>query len=249
LEGEEFQALVADICANGLNEPVWLYADPEHGEVLLDGRNRWRACAAAGVPIRTRHYTGSDPLGFSVSENAQRRHLTVGQRADVALRLEPMLAVEAARRQRLGLGPDGSGGRGRAKNLELKMSQGLRALTSAERAARVVGISGSAVKQFKRIRETALDLSEKVASGVLRLGRAARIARDREAEAKRQAQAASADISPMAKPSLRIEVRHGHFQDALADLRDVDAVITDPPYGKAALASLLPSTGSNPNRP
>src|SRR3954467_1201912 len=32
---------------------VWLYDDPAHGEVLIDGRNRWRACEAARVQVRT----------------------------------------------------------------------------------------------------------------------------------------------------------------------------------------------------
>jgi hypothetical protein len=160
--------------------------------------------------------------------------LDVGQRADVALRLEPMLAEEAARRQKLGIGPDGSGGRGRSKNLELKMTQGLRAPTSADLAARAVGISASAVKQLKYVKKSAPELGQKVANGVLTLGRAARIVRDREAEAKRQAEAgASANAR-----CLRIEVRHGRFQDVLADLRDVDAIITDPPYERSALPLL-----------
>ena len=41
LEGEEFDALVADIAASGLCEAVWLY----EGQIL-DGRNRYRACQA-----------------------------------------------------------------------------------------------------------------------------------------------------------------------------------------------------------
>jgi hypothetical protein len=39
LEGEELDALVADIQASGLCEPVWLYEDQ-----ILDGRNRYCAC-------------------------------------------------------------------------------------------------------------------------------------------------------------------------------------------------------------
>jgi hypothetical protein len=48
LEGQEFIDLVEDIRSRGLIEPVWMY-----GDVLLDGRNRWRACNEAGVEVGT----------------------------------------------------------------------------------------------------------------------------------------------------------------------------------------------------
>ncbi|HWJ71914.1 MAG TPA: MT-A70 family methyltransferase [Kaistia sp.] len=44
IEGAAFDELVADVAANGLREPIVL-----HQGMILDGRNRWRACWAAGV--------------------------------------------------------------------------------------------------------------------------------------------------------------------------------------------------------
>ena len=82
LEGEEFDALVADIAASGLCEAVWLY----EGQIL-DGRNRYRACQRLGRDCATRDYPGHDPVGFIISPNLRRRHLDDSQRAMVGARL------------------------------------------------------------------------------------------------------------------------------------------------------------------
>jgi N6-adenosine-specific RNA methylase IME4/ParB-like chromosome segregation protein Spo0J len=82
IEGEEFEALVEDVRQHGLREPIWLYQG-----MILDGRNRYRACQAAGVPCPTRIYEGDDPIAFVISANLHRRHLDESQRAMVAAKL------------------------------------------------------------------------------------------------------------------------------------------------------------------
>ena len=53
LEGDELNALAADIKDNGLREPCWLYEGK-----ILDGRNRKTACTLAGVDPTFREFTG-----------------------------------------------------------------------------------------------------------------------------------------------------------------------------------------------
>lgn len=82
IEGAEFDALVADVAAHGVREPVWLYE-----EKILDGRNRYRAAQVAGVECPMRTYDGDSPLQFVVSLNLHRRHLSESQRAMVAAKM------------------------------------------------------------------------------------------------------------------------------------------------------------------
>ena len=82
MEGPTFEALVADIRANGLMNPITLCDDK-----LLDGRNRHRACVEAGVQPIFDVYDGPDPLAFVLSQNVERRHLDESQRGMIASRL------------------------------------------------------------------------------------------------------------------------------------------------------------------
>jgi hypothetical protein len=77
-----YKALVKDIRAHGLREAIVLYQG-----MVLDGRNRYRACLETGVEPRFRQFdpvTEGDPELFVRSDNLHRRHLTSGQRAVLA---------------------------------------------------------------------------------------------------------------------------------------------------------------------
>lgn len=82
LEGDEFAELVEDIGRHGLREPIWFYEN-----MILDGRNRYRACQEAGVEVVGNVYPGDDPVGFVISLNLKRRHMDTSQRSIVAARL------------------------------------------------------------------------------------------------------------------------------------------------------------------
>jgi N6-adenosine-specific RNA methylase IME4 len=102
IEGDDFDELVRDIREHGLREPIVLL-----GKQILDWRNRYRACVAAGlisdsldtltVPMLKyfRHFvpagapepSQSDLLVFVISKNLRRRQLNDDQRRMVAARL------------------------------------------------------------------------------------------------------------------------------------------------------------------
>jgi ParB-like chromosome segregation protein Spo0J len=85
MEGEEFKALVQDIKANGLREPITVFEGK-----ILDGRNRYRAVLDAGHRLKDQDfkpYIETKPLEFVISANVHRRHLNESQRAVVAAKL------------------------------------------------------------------------------------------------------------------------------------------------------------------
>jgi hypothetical protein len=84
MEGAEFDALVKDVGEHGLREPITVFED-----MILDGRNRERACVEAGAE---RHYIQFEgdraaALAFVVSKNIHRRHLTGEQKRYLTVKL------------------------------------------------------------------------------------------------------------------------------------------------------------------
>ncbi len=158
MTGDEFAALVEDIKANGLREPVWT-----HEGKIIDGRNRYRACLEAGVEPRYRAWDGKGSLtAFVVSLNLQRRHLDAGQRAMVALNVEKELAKEARLRQAHGQTAPG-------KTLLTNLSEALESTepqsTSRQQAAVMVGVGEVYVQQAKRLERDAPELAAEVMAG------------------------------------------------------------------------------------
>lgn len=82
IEGEAFADFKEDIRRNGVREPIVFL-----GNKILDGRNRYTAARELGIEYPRVDYEGNDPLGFVISVNLKRRHLTESQRAMVATRL------------------------------------------------------------------------------------------------------------------------------------------------------------------
>ncbi|HYF47118.1 MAG TPA: hypothetical protein VD926_12960, partial [Acidimicrobiales bacterium] len=112
ISSDETLELAQDIEANGLHHPIVLFdaPDPATGELvtyLLDGRNRLAALAQTkltDVPVA--QYTGDNPVDYIVSLNLNRRHLTTGQRAAMAVLALPYYEAQAKERMLAGVAAD-----------------------------------------------------------------------------------------------------------------------------------------------
>lgn len=215
VDGDEFTQLVADVKKNGLREPIILNHD---GTLLIDGRNRYRACDEAGVDqVYERlgaHYTEPMILDLIVSKNMARRQLNPGQRALMALEYERFYTASAKEAQR-------DGGRQTAEKVNGQVAASTvvadlrqagewiepnaRERKSSERAAKAVGASGRAVQQAKAVVRDAPDLAAKVRAGELALDRA-----DRE---RKQRLAAMPKPEPAPKPTRTFLTLRTHTGD------------------------------------
>jgi len=194
IEGEEFEELVADIKEHGLREPVLLSYD---GKQLIDGRNRYRACEAAGCTPRFKRlesdYTEARMLDLIVSLNVERRHLDAGQKAFLALDYEVAYA-DAARaeeaKRRLNAPSNQHSASSSAASADRRTPPPpppfdnrpmppVRDRRSDERAAKVTGASGRGVQRAKAVQRDAPDLADKVRTGEMALDKADRERRER----------------------------------------------------------------------
>lgn len=172
LQGEEFEALKADIRTNGLIEPIWLHPDGR----IIDGRNRYRACNETGTEPKFEIWDGKGSLvGFVLSLNLHRRHLDSSQRAAVAVEILPMLEEEARERQLATL-----------KQNQVDTPPLVNSLTNgnsgraAEQAATILNTNRQYVSDAKRLKQEAPDLFEQVKAGELSIPQAKQeIARQR----------------------------------------------------------------------
>ena len=110
---DELKQLTDDIAAHGLIHPIVRNAVG----VILDGRNRLKACEIAGIEPRFEEFKGDDATAFIVSMNLTRRHLSESQRAMVAAKLAELSKHGGDRRSEQA-----------AANLQLEMKQSVAAV-------------------------------------------------------------------------------------------------------------------------
>ena len=137
---EEMDKFCADISTNGLREQITTYQGK-----ILDGRNRFTACAITGITPKFKEYEGDDPLGFVLSKNLHRRHLSESQRAMTAAKLATMKQGERKKIKPANLPVSESG-----ENQDLA-AQSL-AISQSE-AAKMLNVSEKLVRNAVKLRK------------------------------------------------------------------------------------------------
>jgi hypothetical protein len=149
LPDSELKTLADDIRENGLQTPITTLDG-----LILDGRNRHRACEIAGVDPTFEEYLGGDPLQFVISHNLHRRHLTESQRGMVAARLANLPRGN----------PSGT-------------NESIDSLPSRKEAGELLSVGEATVTRAKKIQRLgAPELIEAVQSGEVTVGAAYKVA-------------------------------------------------------------------------
>lgn len=156
--------LVADIRKNGVLDPIVKY----DGQIL-DGRNRYMAARECGIEYPWVEYAGDDPLGFVISKNLARRHLSESQRAMVATKIA-----------KLDPGSNQHAGKSQSHVIEktTETGNGPIGLTSPtqEDAAKVLNVSTRSIKRATKVeREAESEVCEAVERGDLPLNAALKV--------------------------------------------------------------------------
>jgi hypothetical protein len=150
---EELGELADDIMLNGLHQPIVLY----QGQIL-DGRNRYQACELAGIEPDCTEYEGDDPLGYVLSLNLHRRHLTASQRAALAAEIANMTQGDGTHKS----------------NLKQGRSAKISEATSQAEAAEKLDVSPAYIREAKKIQRESPEHFDQVKSGELSLQQAKR---------------------------------------------------------------------------
>lgn len=242
LGDSELKALADDIRENGQREPIIRW-----GDVIVDGRNRFRACALAGRDPMFEHREFKDDAEvamFVLSMNVHRRHLNESQRGMAVAKLLPMFE-HAAKDRTIEAGRLGGS----------SVAKGVANLPDPSRsrddAAKIANVSPRLVQDAKKVQAKASpELVRAVETGKVAVSAAAKlvdkpddvqravVAKIESGEAKKPlaalGQIRTEALAKSAASAPKVESANILVGDAIARLADVEnahLVIMDPPYG------------------
>jgi len=193
----DYQIFLKDVDTKGFLHPVRITSD----RLVIDGRNRLCASMDLSKDVSFETYNPTDPIAYVLSENLARRHLTVGQRACIAIDAEKMYSEDAKKRQ----------AEAGSKNLKDFKDNSLvetnssplrndsQENKSAKKAADLVGIGSTAVKQGKKLEVEAPELFERVKTGEITLNKAMSIF-------KKMKKAKEMESNPEPEPEPKLEL-------------------------------------------
>ena len=190
IDDESLRGLADDIRENGLREPIVLahMGDGFDDEVLIDGRNRYRACLLAGVEPKFKKLhalpnvssdEGSNAITedsvsrWIVSHNLHRRHLSPSQRTAVAVEFVAVFAEAAKKRQIEALARGNETKHSDSSIVENlpQSTEGERRPPATDEAAELFGVSGRSGRDAQYVKNNDPDTFEKVKAGDVAVSR------------------------------------------------------------------------------
>jgi site-specific DNA-methyltransferase (adenine-specific) len=241
MDDGRYSELRADIEMNGQREPITLCDG-----MILDGRNRYRACVELDIDPLTREYAG-DPWAFAWSLNGARRDLEATVRALIFKRCEDgsakwarrlaKIAEEGNRKRSESAKGMPHAKKGESRNAEKVAGHDELRPSSGRNVAREARAAEAKVSPATMARADQIakrpDLEKKVVAGELKPSEAIReIRSDKRRKELLEAAEAAKSIHAGNRPAwsiLNVDV-----MDGLESVRDEHGpsrlILTDPPY-------------------
>lgn len=226
-------ALRASIERWGVLVPV---AKDQHGNII-DGHHRARIATELGVDCSVLvHQVANedDARALAATLNTDRRHLDPKQRREMVTELRRQGHSQHAIAGALGVNQS-TVQRDIGKSIDAGASMPETVRTADGRsypARRPATVFAGNAKDERRAQQSLTELGDAAPDGVVDVREVATLARaQRRAERTAEAESLRSDDGP--------EIRAGDFREVLADLPDgsIDLILTDPPYGDAAVPS------------
>lgn len=161
LDEKAFEELVVDIGKNGLRESIKIMDG-----LVLDGRNRYRACLHSGSKPRFEHVSPEDPIAYVLSLNLHRRHLSSAQSAMCAARASEIYEKQAKDRMLAG----------KKQDPPANLPEGTHG-DARDKAGKAFGVSGKSVDHAKTVIQKGIpELAKAVDEGRMAVSTAALLA-------------------------------------------------------------------------
>jgi N6-adenosine-specific RNA methylase IME4/Trp operon repressor len=141
LSQEEYRELETNIVNDGCTDPLTVWDG-----FIVDGHNRYAICNEHGIDFKTaeRHFASKDDAGIWIIRNQfGRRNLSLFQRRELALLLEPMISKQAKENQ------------GKRTDLSENSVKSYVPVDTKQEVAKIAGVSTDTITRTKKILEKA----------------------------------------------------------------------------------------------
>lgn len=163
LSDDEFKQLEENCLRDGIRDPLILWSLPNGDNILVDGHNRWKIAAQhGGMSFTTKciEFDDRDEVKAWIIRNQfGRRNLSAYDRSVLALKLKPLIAEKAKKKQ--------------ASHTKQGYQKSDKAEHTAKELAKVAGVSHDTIRRVERIEKEAPEgIKQAVREGKLSINQA-----------------------------------------------------------------------------